>query len=440
MRIAPVLCAALVACSSNDFAIGPPGGDSGAALDTAPATDTGAPSDGAVDGLVDGAGDTPVIDAGGPCAEPVKPATTTVYVDAAAAPGGNGSATCPFRTLAEAAATPPGSGPRTVLVHAGNYPEVVPIKVRANEVYRADGTGAVKVVGKGTAPCGAASSDSCTFQLDTNCKLDGLTIEGGTVANGVVAFASAGGLPPALVNTTVKGMAKDGVVVLGVGAKFGPNTHVDGNAYSGVMVRNGRVDVTGIGNTFDGNKGGTYIGGVYVTGSGIHVLKGASLFVDGGATANNNHTGVFFDAGGAGGTQTLSQLTATGNRANGVFIAKGWQVVVRKSTLNKNTQYGLMVSYDSTTMVDLGAADLAGNVFGLSSAKNGKAGLFLCRSPKSGGQLANGNSWGACPPTQAQVANCDTVPATYVDVAYVPDGPAGAEYVDPVASPSVCGS
>jgi len=439
MRIAPILLAVgLVACSSSDFTIAPPQGSDTGTGTADVATDSGAGVDAGGDAVAD-ALDAVVLDGGGSCGEPVKPATTTVYVDAAAAAGGNGSAACPFRTLAEAAGTPNGAGPRTVLIHAGTYPEVVPIKVRSAEVYRADGSGAVKVVGKGTTPCAASSGDSCTFQLDANSKLDGLTIEGGSVANGVVASGGTAAPQPSLVNTTVRSMLKDGVVVLGVGAKFGPNTHIDGNAYSGVMVRNGRVDVTGIGNTFDGNKGGTYIGATYVSGSGIHVLKGASLFVDGGATANNNHTGVFFDAGGAGGVQTLSQLTATGNRSMGVFIAKGWQVTLRKCTLNKNTLYGLSVSYDSTTLLDIGGADMGNNVFGLASAKNGKAGLFLCRSPKTGSQQANGCSFGSCPPTQAAVANCDAVPAAYVDVAYSPDI-TGGESVDPLALPSPCGS
>lgn len=416
--------ATTAACSSSDFSLSE-GAD--AATDTAT---------GSTDGVANEDTRTvePHVD-GGAC-DDVNLATVTVYVDAAAAPGGTGASGCPFRTLAEAANAPLSIGTaRVVSVHAGTYVETAPLKVRPGETYRADGSGLVKVIGNGTTSC--ATSDSCTFQLDTSSTLDGITIEGGSAANGIV-VAAMSGLAPVIKNTTVRAAPKDGIVVLGVGATLGPNTHADANAWSGMMIRNGRVVVTGVGNTFDGNKGGTYIGSTYVAGSGIHVRGGAGLFLDGGTTTNNNANGVFFDAGGASGTQTISQLTATGNRAIGVHIAKGWQVVVRKSYLTKNTGYGLLVSYDTTTTVDLGTvASPGGNTFGTPSARNGKAGIFLCRSPLTGAQTAEGNTWAACPPTQTAVGSCDTFPASYTDVAYAPES-SMSTYLNPIAIPAAC--
>ncbi len=461
------LCAVSVfGCSSSEFGLGVPADDVGTA-DGAGGADTVAPD--TTPGDV-GAGDTRPVDAapppdvspdvsppdvspppdaippidGGPPCDSVTLTTTTVYVDNTAPAGGKGTASCPFRTLAEAAASPLGAGVvRTVSVRTGVFFEVTPIKIRGGETYRSDGSGPVKVVGNGTASCGIVSSDSCTMQLDAGSTLDGFTLDGGTAANGLVTIATTTPAP-VVKNTTVKNMPKDGIVVTGSGASFGPNTRADTNGWSGVMLRGGQLNVNGTGNGFDGNKGGYYLGGTstYVAGSGIHVLKGAGLFVDGGCSANNNHTGVFFDAGGGSGTQTLSQLTAVSNRSSGVFIAKGWKATVRKCYLNKNAQYGLMLSYDGVIVnpLDLGVTgSLGANIFANTGTKNGKGAIFLCRSPKTGVQVAEGDTWTSCAPTQVQVANCDAMPTSYADVVYSPEA-SGTEYVNPVAVPSTCTS
>jgi len=426
------LYGATAACSSSDFSLG---GETDAAASDANGIDTSVADDsGAPDSLPDARLDAPPPDAAPGCV-PVDHTTLTVFVDAAAPVGGTGSSACPFRTLAQAAGASLGPGiNRIVSIRTGTYVETATIKVRSRETYKSDGSGLVKVSGNGAAIC--ASGEACTFQLDAGATLDGLLVEGGTAANGIVA-SGASGTPPLIKNTAVKGAPKDGIVVLGVGASLGPNTHADSNGWSGVMIRNGKVAVNGAGNTFDGNKGGFYIGSTYVAGSGIHVRSGTGLFVDGGASANNNSTGVWFDAGGSSGTQTISQLSAMGNRGSGVFVSKGWQVVFRKSYLNKNGSYGLMVSYDTTTSVDLGTAGaVGGNTFGTAASRNSKAGIFFCRS-KAGTQAAEGDTWSACPPTQAPVLNCDTAPVSYVDVAYSPEVVGDG---NPLVVPTACGS
>ncbi len=427
-----------VACSSSDFSVGgAKEGDTG----TAPG-DTGVAIDGSTDAPVGDSATDSVVDVpigldGGPTCAGVTPTSTAIYVDAAAAAGGTGAVGCPVRTLAEAAAIPLGPVDRVVYVHTGSYSETVPIRVRPREIYRSDGSGIVKVAGKGTLGCGAATGDSCTFQMDAGSMLDGLTIEGGTVANGIVTTALPG-TQPSIRATTVRNMTKDGIVVFASGLRVQADSHVDANAWSGVMVRAGRVDVSGTNITFDNNKGGYYIGATFVQGSGIHVLAGTGLSVDGGVSASGNNAGVVFDAGGGGGTQTLSQLNASGNRSAGVFVAKGWQVTLRKSILLKNTSFGLVVSFDSATSIDLGTPTAAGgNQFGSASGKNGKAGIFFCRSRKTGSHQADGDTWGNCPPTQVQVANCDTAPPTYADLAYAPEVSA-VDYANPLAPPTSC--
>lgn len=430
------------ACSSSDFSVG--SATDSAATDSS--TDTGVPLDGDLDAsdapvrdsVADGVVDAPIGVDGGPGCTAVGPTSTAIYVDAAAPAGGTGAPGCPVRTLAEAAAIPLGAVDRVVNVHAGSYGELVPIHVRPREAYRSDGTGAVKVAGKGTIGCGVTTGDSCTFQVDAGSMLDGLTIEGGTAAYGIVTSSVVGTSQPTIRATTVRNMNKDGIVVLASGLRVQADSHVDANAWSGVMVRAGRLDVSGTNITFDNNKGGFYLGSTYVQGSGIHVLSGGGLFVDGGVSASGNQAGVVFDAGGGGGTQTLSQLNASGNRSVGVFVAKGWQVTVRKSIVLKNGNFGLFVSFDGSTSIDLGPTGTAGgNQFGGSSTKNGRAAIFFCKSRKTGTHQADGNSWGNCPPSQLAVANCDTLPSSYADVAYVPEVSA-VEYANPLASPTSC--
>jgi len=432
-------CFTSIACSGADFAVAPgnPESDTGASPDAQ--TPDSSPTDARADVPTNlDSTPPPPFDSGPPTCTPVYESTAHVYVDAGAPAGGKGSNGCPFRTLVEAAAAPFGAIDRIVHVHAGTYTEASPIKVRPRETYQSDGTGLVKVIGGGSTPC-ALPPDSCTFQLDAASVLDGFLVEGSAVANGIVAYGTTG-TPPVVKNTTVKGAAKDGIVVMGVGASFGPNTHADLNAWSGVMVRAGRLNVNGIGNGFDNNQGGKWIGSTYVHGSGIHVLASAGLFIDGGATANGNQNGIFFDAGGGPGDQTVSQVTATKNRSVGLFVTKGWKIAVRKSILNSNGMYGLSVSFDGTVnQLDLGPTTLSkgGNVFGTASVKNGKAGINFCHAPATGMQKAEGNTWGNCPPTQSQLANCDAVPGSYVDVAYASDS-TDSIYLNPLGIPIAC--
>lgn len=430
-RLGPCWFALLVGCSSANFDVGSSGDT--AIEDAASSADT-------AEEVFVGDDDGPIAtDAG--CA-PVDHATVDVWVDSGASPGGGGAAGCPFRTLAEAASAPfNGTVDRVVHVRAGTYDERSVIKVRSRETYRAE-DGVAKIYASGTGAC-APSTETCAFLIEANAMLDGLWIEAVGVSHGVV-VNSTSSVAPVVKNTTVRSARKDGVVVFGASATFGPNAHVDANGWSGLVMRgSGRLNVTGVGNSFDGNKGGIWSGGTFIPGAGIYMVSG-NIFLDGGATANANYVGVLFDwTASSVAQQTLSQLTAQSNRNAGVVVSKGWsKVSLRKCLLTKNANVGLRLEWDAgrTNDFDIGEAGSPGsNVLGGPTYKNGRAGLFLCGAGPTGSYSAEVNQWSACPPPQQMLNSCDALPTAYTDVAYVPHPTVGASAgANPLAAPTLC--
>lgn len=437
----------VLACSSGNFEVAEPASDTGAALDDggddAPVIepDTG---NGVVDAPtpVDATDARPVVDASCPEITAYSP---DVYVNASAGAGGNGSIGCPFAKLAQAAATPLASGiDRIVHVQAGSYVATTGIKIRARETYRGEGGFAKFQVGAGAALCPPAGV-GCAVLMDASSTISYFILDGGGVPTGIVANGTGSSeTRPQIRNTAVKSMVRDGIVVFGAGAKLGPNAQATDNTWSGLVVRGGYVSIDGGGNAFDRNKGGFWSGATFIPGSGIHVYAG-TLFVDNGASASNNHTGVTFDDSGFSSTQQiLSQIDILSNRTHGVVVNKDWtKLQVRKATINKNQLAGLYLVYNdgATNDFDIGlhATTAPGNnVFGTSLAKNLKAALYLCRSGPTGSLFAERNTWLTCPPTHLQVANCDTVPTSYADVVFVPGPSAGTTAGNPLAIPTVC--
>ncbi|MBI2389629.1 MAG: right-handed parallel beta-helix repeat-containing protein [Deltaproteobacteria bacterium] len=438
-----------IACSGGNFDVADPAPDTGTREDGSGVdgggTDIGTPDPDTGVVVVDApsppdAGDT------GPVACPeITAYSPDVYVSATAAGGGNGSAACPYRGLAQAAAVPLATGiTRVVHVQAGTYGLATPVKIRTRETYKGEG-GFAKVVTPASAGLCAPAGVNCAFLMEASSTLDYFIVDGGGVSAGIVANAAGSAeTRPQIRNTAVKNMARDGIVVFGSGARLGPNAQATDNGYSGLVVRGGYVSVDGGGNAFDRNKGGFWSGATFIPGSGIHVYAG-TLFVDNGASASNNHTGVTFDATGFSSTQQiLSQIDILSNRTSGVVVNKDWtKLQIRKANINKNAQTGLYLVYNdaATNEFDLGPNASTGpgnNIFGNSTAKNLKAALFLCRSGGAGSLLAERNTWGTCPPSQQQVANCDAMPATYVDVAYVPGPTSTGSVGTPLMTPTSC--
>lgn len=434
MQRVPFLVAAVLsaACSSASFEVSGAGADAeptadSAAVDasgsdsSAPVDDSGTVTTDSANNPVDTAA-PPGVDASCPA---VEHSSTDVYVDAAAAMGGRGTIGCPFRTLAQAASAPyGGTVNRVVHVKAGTYNEAGAIRVRPRETYRGE-LGVPKIVVPASAPS-CATIGSCVFNLETNTVLDNFLIDGGGVAHGIIA-ANAVSPAPKVLNVTVKGMAKDGIVVVGsAGLTLGPNAHSNANGGDGLQARLGKIFINLGPNGFDDNVG-----------AGVHMLAG-SLFIDNGVTANNNQVGVLFDRAGLSSLeQVLSQIEIFSNKTHGVVIGKNWsKLQIRKANINKNALTGVFMEFNAgvSNVFDLGSTGSGGNTFGAPSTKNGKAGLFLCQSGATDFFDATGNNWSACPPTQQQVAGCEAWPASYVDVAFVPAGGGG----NPLRAPTSC--
>jgi hypothetical protein len=387
--------------------------DSAASDDTAsaPADSGTAPDDTGVTPAMDTA---PPADTGpAPCGAP-EASATDVYVDGSVATSGKGSMGCPVKTILEAIAIPRAATvARTIHVAAGSYAESDVVSVTGTTTLRGEGTGA-KLTGGSKAAC-APTPDKCVVRMEGAATVEGFTIDASGVTLGVV---MAGG-SPRIRNSTVKNAARDGVHVAN-GGELGPEIHVDDNGWSGVVVRGGNLKVAAGANTFDRNKGvGMWVGSTYTPAGGV-VIYGSSTLEFGGGSASGNQIGVMFDWGSSStANQTINKLVAKNNRSGGVSVPHNQKaVVIRDSVLTKNTNYGLWFEYSSAgNKLDIGSGN---NVFGGASEKNGKVGIYLCRSGATGSQPGDSNAWSVCPPVQTQVSNCDSWPSSYADVAYVP--------------------
>jgi hypothetical protein len=370
----------------------------------------------------------PPADTSGPCVTPGMDATD-VYVDASVATTGKGAASCPFKTIIEATTLPKSPATvRVIHVKAGTYAETDVVSLWGTTTLRSEG-GSSKLSGGSKAAC-APTPDKCVVRLEGPSTVDGFIIDASGITLGVV--ITGGGK---VLNSTVSKAARDGVHIVN-GGELGPSIHVDDNSVSGVIVRGGLLKVAAGTNSFDRNKGAGTFG---TPAGGIVLFNNATLDFGGGSASENQH-GVIFDWGTASSTttQNVNKLIAKNNRVGGLTIPQNQKaVVIRGSVLTKNAQYGLWFSYNSAgNTLDIGNATAAGgNTFGGAADKNGKVGIFLCRSGATSTQAGEGNSWGACPPTQLPAPNCDAYPASYADVGYVPSTTVGTTAgLNPVAA------
>lgn len=389
--------------------------DSGSIDDTA-IIDSGAPSDTGIIPSDGGVVEVGPIDAGPPVCSPVGPASAQLYVDAAAPAGGTGSFGCPLKTIRQALGVAKTMGLlRTVHVAFGNYFESDVVSIGPEITVISEG-GSSKITGGSSSNCGGIT-DKCVVRLEGSATLDGFLVDASGVAVGVA--AGSGGTPAKIANGTIKNALKTGLVTFN--SVDVVNVHVDDNGDSNVWVRNGTFHVLPGTNTFDRSKGkGGSVSGTFVPAAGILVFGGATLNFEGG-TANDNQAGIQFDWGTSSSTkQSITGLTATGNRAWGVMMPHGQKIVVlRKSTLVKNATGGLFLEYDSSASnnFDLGTpADSGGNIIGGTMNKNAKVGVFVCHAPST--VSAEGTQFSVCAPNQVLVGGCDIMPASYADVAY----------------------
>ncbi|MGZ3474393.1 MAG: hypothetical protein ACXWUG_08890 [Polyangiales bacterium] len=432
-----------VGCGGNAFDVS---GDSTDAGDDTAATSDGASGDTSTAGDTDLGGDTSTagdapsdtgsapVDAG--CTTPAA-TDLDVYVDASVAASGKGSAGCPVKTILEGLAIPAASTiTRTIHVKTGSYAETDVLHLAANMRLVAEG-GVAKVSGGSKAAC-TPHVEKCLVQMEGAALIDGFDLDASSVGNGIFA-----GGTPKIRRTTISNAQKDGAWLQN-GGELGPGFHADQNGYAGVMSRAGNLTVladASVGpNSFDKNKGkGFFTGSTYTPASGL-VLMSGTLDFQGGSASSNAAGGVAFAWAGAGSatTQKITNLVAQNNAGGGVdFPAKWGGLVLRNSVLTKNGTFGLWYGQNGATTLDIGGTGASGgNTFGGASDKNGKVGVFLCHSAGTGSQLANGDKFAACAPSQVQVANCDALPASYADVGYVPAAVATPPTTDPVSAGS----
>ena len=398
-----IVVGVLAACGGTDGAISSTADGGG---DPADASGGGGASDGST---ADGGTDGPVGD-GSACA-PLASGASDVYVDKRYSGGSStGVAACPFTTIAAGVAAAANlTGTRTVHVAGDSpalvYAETVAVTVATNVILLGDGPAKTKISASGT--CGVRT---CAVSVGGGGTLDGFTVVS-PMGDGI---STAPAVPPPIVrNVVASGSKGNGILTQGA-IDLGPHVVASNNDGEGVSsTGTGSVHVisaAGGANAFDHNGG-----------NGINV-EGATLVFDGGTAVGNTSNGIRF---GAAGSLTASHaifgLVATGN-ANGVAAFNGQSLKIRSSTLLTNTSYGLAYSYVAGYVLDIGGVGDSGNdtVGGATtSARNAKAGIYLCHSRGPATQTADGDLFGACPPFQTSLSTCDTVPGVYTDVAYV---------------------
>ena len=323
----------------------------------------------------------------------------------------------PFTTIA-AGITAAGSlsGIRTVHVAGGTVPvvysEASSILVTHNLILLGDG--AAKTTISASGPC-ASSSGTCGVSIEGGGTLDGFTVISSR-GDGILTLSSSP--PPIVKNVAADGSKLSGITVLG-SVELGPNLSASRNGLQGVFSTGGgivHVNAPSVGgvNAFDLNAA-----------NGIDVEGNALLRFEGGTANGNSFNGVrlSWTAGtpGAGPSHTITGLTATGNKNTGIAAFNGQNLKLRASKLQTNNNYGMFYGFVGTSALDLGTlADLGGNILGGATARNGKAGIYLCKSRGSGTEPAEGNTWPNCGPNQQSLSLCDATPSSYVDVAYVP--------------------
>ena len=380
--------------------------DTGLALDTAsdsPIADSGTGDTGP---SFDGPG--PPIEAGGGDAvscSSLPSGATEIYVDKRFAGVPTGTIGCPFITIGDAMKVPgPWVGTRTVHVAGSTvalwYTETTSVFVSKNMVLLGDGLDKVTISAPSTA-AGAA------VVVDGGGTLDGFSISS-SLGDGIL---TQNALPAPIVKNVKVNAAKTNGITVGGSAEIGPNAHFDKNGFYGLGSKgDGTVHIIAPNASFDGNSA-----------SGISLDGGATLKFDGGSASNNNANGVRLNgsSGGVAVVHTVTSLIANNNKGQGIGVFNGHSLKLRSSTTLGNYS-GVVFIYMGSNTLDLGVGgDKGGNTFGGATIHNTRAGLLLCKSKGPGTQPADGDTFGACAPTQSSVSMCD-VSGSYFDVVYSP--------------------
>lgn len=420
-------------CGGSSFDIADEAQDSGSdgsgdGVATEGGTDGTADGD---DGAVDGTpGETSPTDGtvppdttpppdGTACA-PLAATATDIYVDKrflGSAP--TGTATCPFTTILAgiaALASLTSSGTKTIHVAGATpalvYNETDAVFLNHNVILLGDGPATTMINASG-----GCFGGTCAVAVNGGATLDGFTV---TSSSGDGIVANLVSPSPIIKNVAATGSKGNGVSALGA-VELGPNIVASKNGGQGVNSKGTglvHINAASVGsfNAFDNNGA-----------NGINVEGGAQLKFDGGNAGGNAFNGIRLAGlpagGGAPPNHTVTGLIAKNNKNTGISAFGGQNLKLRSSTLLTNANIGLVYTYAGTSVLDIGlTTDKGGNTFGGATvaSRNGKAGIYLCKSRGTGTQPADSDSFSVCAPTQTSLPGCDTMPTSYTDVAYAP--------------------
>lgn len=408
----------LAGCGGSEFHAGGAGGTGAGGSSAASSGGTGA--DFTTGGQASDTGGTSADSTtiSPPVCDVLSSDATDVYVDqrySGATP--TGSQSCPFITILDGINAPMTSGISRTIHVAGDspallYQEATRVLVGPGVTLLGDGADQVTI-----SASGACASKTCAIHVQSGGILDGFQVTCPQGSGIVTAALQPSSQPAAVRNIIASNSAANGIVALG-DVELGPGIVANGNG----LPNNGHgVSAEGAGlvhihasqdtvNQFSNNAW-----------HGINVAAGSLLQFDGGEALNNGNNGIRLDQQCAQppAVHVIQGLKATGNPNNGVAVYGG-SLKLRSSTLLANGHNGLSFTYAAGNQLDAGTVqEPGGNVFGgqTTSYNNTNAGTYVCNSATTASvQPFYGNDWSSCPPTQASVATCGTIPSAYADL------------------------
>jgi hypothetical protein len=250
--------------------------------------------------------------------------TEDVYVDSAAASGGTGTQTCPFRTVLEALALPAlGSGVMTRTIHvrgdaAGRTyaeagPIVIPTRVDLTSVYPGAPSGATTVTLSANGVC--LTGQRCAVLLQGG-RLFGVTVipSSGPASAGVVTQATP--TTPAISSCVIRNATQSGIVAFGplsisnTTSRSNQGNGLEASSTTSAIVSFTASGIAGLMNVFSQNGQS----GVNVT--GLSRISAQWLVVE-----DNLQYGLYLDTPGV--THSLSNVTGRRNARDGLHVVNG---------------------------------------------------------------------------------------------------------------------
>lgn len=370
-------------------------------------------ADAAVDPGADASADAAMTGDAGPagCGE-LAADPADVFVDPSSDRESAGTQTCPFLTIDEAIALPAPAAPRTVHLAAGDYDLSAVLVIRPLETYAGAGADAVVLTGGG--PC---FIDDCVVSIHGG-ALSGATV---TSATGIAVEIPAGAGGGAVTDVTARDSDFDGLYVRASATLVRVISRDNGR--DGLNARTAALTITD--SKFDSNER-----------NGVFADREVSVAMTGGSLDGNRFAGIHLqDSSGAGRDHTITGVDVIQNLGFGIDVTGSASLTLRDSVLRGN-EVGVAFQQSAGNSLDLGtAADPGNNQIGGATERNIRSGLCIAGSGEAASQIAEGNRWQTCPPSQREISGVSCRSQnTYADVGYLPAG----EGAPPLAPPAAC--